>query len=58
MIEIDRERFLQLKQEIGVLPARSQCVKEAVQRAIDHAESMEDLKCILREIVKHVRFDR
>lgn len=56
MIEIDRVRFTQLREEMGVLPARAQCTREAVQLAIDNAESMEDIKCILAEIVKQIRF--
>jgi hypothetical protein len=56
MIKIDSERFSQLRAEIGVLPAREQCVREAVQLAIDNAQSMEDIKYILTEIVKQIRF--
>lgn len=56
MIKIDPDRFTQLREQMGVLPAREQCVREAVQAAIDHAESMQDIKFILSEIIKHMRF--
>ena len=58
MMEIDRVRFSQLREEMGVLSAREQCVREAVQRAIDQAENMEQIKCILHEIAKQIRFDK
>jgi hypothetical protein len=58
MIEIDRDRFTQLREQMGVLSAREQCVREAVQRAIDQAENMEQIKCILLTIVKQIRFDK
>ena len=58
MIEIDRARFHQLKVEIGTRPARAQCMREAMIAAIEQAESVSDLKCILLEIVKQIRFDR
>jgi hypothetical protein len=56
MIKIDRDRFSQLREEMGVLPAREQCTREAVQAAIEHAQNMEDIKCILTLIVKQIRF--
>ena len=56
MIKIDCDRFSQLREEMGVLPAREQCVKEAVQRAGDGAESITDVKIILTEIVKQIKF--
>jgi len=57
MIKIDLDRFSQLREEMGVLPAREQCTREAVQRAIDHAESMADIQSILTEIVKQIKFN-
>lgn len=56
MIEIDRDRFTQLRQEMGTLSAREQCVREAVQREIDQAQSIDDLKVVLTEIIKQIRF--
>jgi hypothetical protein len=58
MIEIDRERFLQLKQQMGTLPAREQCMREAVCEAIEQAQHLEDVKHILTEIVKQIGFDK
>lgn len=58
MIKIDPDRFSQLRAEIGVLPARAQCTREAVQAAIDSAESISDIKIILTEIIKQIRFDK
>ncbi len=55
-MEIDRDRFTQLREQMGVLHAREQCTREAVQLAIDNAQNMEDIKCILTEIVKQIRF--
>jgi hypothetical protein len=56
MIKIDSERFRTLREQMGTLPAREQCVREAVLHAIAQAESMEDVKCVLMEIVKQIRF--
>ncbi len=56
MIKIDRDRFHTLREQMGTLPAREQCMREAVLHAIAQAESMEDVKCVLTEIVKQIRF--
>ncbi len=56
MIEIDRDRFHALNEQMGTLPAKEQCMREAVQRAIEQAQSMEDIKCVLTEIIKQIRF--
>ncbi len=56
MIKIDPERFHTLRAQMGTLPAREQCMREAVLHAIAQAESMEDIKCVLTEIVKQIRF--
>jgi hypothetical protein len=56
MIEIDRKRFLELREEIGTLPAREQCMREGVLLAIEEAGTVDDLKCVLLEIVKNIKF--
>jgi len=58
MIKINRDRFHTLRDQMGTLPAREQCVREAVLHAIAQAEHMEDVKCVLTEIVKQIRFDK
>lgn len=56
MIKIDSERFHMLRAQMGTLPAREQCVREAVLHAIEQAQTMEDVKCVLMEIIKQIRF--
>ena len=56
-IPIDPYRFKQLKESEGTWTARSICLREGAMRLVEEAETIEDLKPVLRLILDNTRFE-
>lgn len=51
MVTPSNARFLELKEQYGTLPAKRIATKEALVAAVDSAESLDDIKAILRTML-------
>ena len=49
-----KQRFTELKPELGTITARKICDREKLMWDVEHAENLEDLKAVLKSVIERM----